>query len=170
MASLGITVLFTLLSRRNYPGGEAMRQLHELADLRQGTHFNFVFVENYVFCLADAMFTIANVYIDDLAAQTGASLFTQIHGLPFLGDQNAELAYDWFYTKIMPSNISITHAIVEDQDGLQGAEWHSLGVVQMGSGFAFNLRNVEIYPRWQRMLQFLPSISMRDALYIMERL
>ncbi|KAI0682891.1 hypothetical protein BC835DRAFT_1423875 [Cytidiella melzeri] len=80
------------------------------------------------------------VHISNLAAQTGASLFQQTHAPPYfpdLGVRPPPLAYDWVYDKtedISPTSIttdcSITHAIVEIQDGVGMNAWEATGFLK----------------------------------------
>ncbi|KAI0683705.1 hypothetical protein BC835DRAFT_1469381, partial [Cytidiella melzeri] len=106
-----LTVIFSVLSINNYPGGKALARFNEMYTNRQAMQVN----------------------ISNLAAQTGASLFQQTHAPPYfpdLGVRPPPLAYDWVYNKtedVSPTSIttdcSITHAIVEIRDGIGMNAW-----------------------------------------------
>ncbi|KAF5327333.1 hypothetical protein D9619_003978 [Psilocybe cf. subviscida] len=96
LANLVITALLTRASMTNYPGGEAMTALHRLHSSEAQPPSQ----------------APAKVHLSNLAAQTGASLFTQLLAAPyFLPELDATLkshsptGSDWVYDKT--ENISL---------------------------------------------------------------
>jgi len=90
------TTAITVASALNYPGGQA------LASLQPSSR---------------AVHTNSTVFIDDLAAQTGASLFLQTSSPPFVSCDHEALAHSakpWAYHKILSESTVYSHAIVED--------------------------------------------------------
>ncbi|KAF8339810.1 Alg9-like mannosyltransferase family-domain-containing protein [Cantharellus anzutake] len=138
--NLSATVLLSVLSQNNYPGGEALHRLHNLAD---ETH--------------------ARVYIDDYAAQSGASLFLQERGPPQLSFRtNAIPRMDWQYIKLKFNNTdTFSHALVEDVREL-GGKWEVLDVVQVQDGLSFGSGDNELWDR-------IPRLRMKNALWIVTR-
>ncbi|KDQ29636.1 glycosyltransferase family 22 protein [Pleurotus ostreatus PC15] len=105
--NIAVTVLLVLSSRRNYPGGEAMHVFHSL--LPSGS-------QEYV-----------HVHICNLAAQTGASLFTQTHSPPnLITHPNNDTSVVYSKTEsLSPSQLTsgappydFTHLIIENHPTL----------------------------------------------------
>ena len=78
-------------------------------------------------------FILADIYIDDLAAQSGASLFLQAYSPPY-GPYLAKPAQDWSYDKTANRTDLSTFdfAIVEPKE--MPSEWGVVGTVQAFSG------------------------------------
>jgi len=130
-----VTVMLTLISQRNYPGGVALNRLHNL-------------------------FTspIANVYMDNLAAQTGASLFLEEDSFPHPSFLDVP-ERDWHYFKILPPGIKLTHAIVEDRSNFAPSEWDVRDVVRSVAGVSMK----------GGFLGLLPTVQMKDSLWILSK-
>ncbi|KZO90713.1 glycosyltransferase family 22 protein [Calocera viscosa TUFC12733] len=98
LGSILATMLLTYLSSVNYPGGSAMLALHRALPEVSKVH----------------------VHIDNLAAQTGASLFTQLHGEPS-GILPAPLV-PWEYnkTEVVVDYAPFSHVITERPAELPG--------------------------------------------------
>ncbi len=138
-----------------------MSRLHELTDVAGGKCAR----ENeYLSKNLELTAQVAKVYIDDYAAQSGASLFLQERAHPqFSSRSNALLRTDWQYLKLMPSDTDIlTHALVEDVKSL-GGEWEVLDVVRVQNGVS--LRNGDGGLLWDR----LPHVRRKNALWILAR-
>jgi hypothetical protein len=95
LSNLFAAVAFTYASTLNYPGGQALHSLGLDAQIAKGE---------------------ASVYIDNLAAQTGASLFFQSGSPPFgLCDSNfSNSPLLTSYHKFKNDRIRFTHVIVEE--------------------------------------------------------
>ncbi|KAG6843533.1 hypothetical protein H0H87_003445, partial [Tephrocybe sp. NHM501043] len=101
--NLAVTYILTLTSIHNYPGGEALALMHKLY----------------------TPYPPAHVHISNLAAQTGASLFTQQYAPPYLNripDAALRASPSWIYDKTenltiqdLTANQTFTHLIVEDR-------------------------------------------------------
>ncbi|KDQ52640.1 glycosyltransferase family 22 protein [Jaapia argillacea MUCL 33604] len=90
-----LTSLLTLSSISNYPGGEALRTFNEIYKAE----------------------TSVNVYITNLAAQTGSSLFLQSYSPPHFSSSPPLLSNkNWTYTKApsLASPNDYTHLILEN--------------------------------------------------------
>lgn len=100
------TIVLTAISRANYPGGLAL----ELVNSQQTRQ--------------------ASVYIDNLAAQTGASLFTQDHSPPYFFSRPSN-ASEWTYLKdpSPPSYSVFTYLVTEDASAYPREEWETVGSV-----------------------------------------
>ncbi|KAJ8698693.1 alpha-1,6- mannosyltransferase [Pleurotus ostreatus] len=105
--NIAVTVLLVLSSRRNYPGGEAMHVFHSL--LPSGSQEN------------------VHVHICNLAAQTGASLFTQTQSPPnLITHPNNDTSVVYSKTEsLSPSQLTsgappydFTHLIIENHPTL----------------------------------------------------
>jgi hypothetical protein len=94
LLNLVFTITATYVSTLNYPGGQALHSLH----------------------LGPTTIGGASIYIDNLAAQTGASLFLQSGSPPFTNCPNDGLAHQlrWTYDKQARNHTDFTHVIVED--------------------------------------------------------
>ncbi|KDN50722.1 hypothetical protein RSAG8_01220, partial [Rhizoctonia solani AG-8 WAC10335] len=105
--NIAATGLLTAISRANYPGGQALALVNSLPpSANQST----------------------SVWIDNLAAQTGASLFTQDHSPPyFISSISAEA---WTYSKDPnPSYDEFTYLVVEDPGAHPIEKWDVVGSV-----------------------------------------
>ncbi|KAF9514619.1 glycosyltransferase family 22 protein [Hydnum rufescens UP504] len=122
-----VTVMWTLISQRNYPGGVALNRL-------------------------------PNVYMDNLAAQTGASLFLEEDSFPHPSFLDVP-ERDWHYFKILPPGIKLTHAIVEDRSNFAPSEWDVTDVVRSVAGV--NMKG--------GFLGILPTVQMKDSLWILSK-
>ncbi|KAJ1307295.1 hypothetical protein OPQ81_001405 [Rhizoctonia solani] len=107
--NIAITVLLTAISRANYPGGEALALVNSLA-ASSGPR--------------------TSVWIDNLAAQTGASLFTQAHSPPYF-NLSSTSSNPWVYSKD-PNLVSyddFTYLVVEDYSAHPVDKWDVVGSV-----------------------------------------
>lgn len=93
--NLFASAIFTIASALNYPGGQALSSLQPGLPNRHGN---------------------STVFIDNLAAQTGASLFLQTGSPPFLpcNCDSSLHVQPWVYHKILNHSTTYSHAIVED--------------------------------------------------------
>lgn len=96
ITNLAATAAFTRASVSNYPGGQALKSLHSDFGLDNKA---------------------VNVYIDDLGAQTGASLFFQSRSPPFVSCAYPALSQKtvWSYHKdgSPPNSTPFTHVVSE---------------------------------------------------------
>ncbi|KAF8754394.1 Alg9-like mannosyltransferase family [Rhizoctonia solani] len=92
------TLLLTAISRTNYPGGHALALINSLPPSSSNSR--------------------TSVWIDNLAAQTGASLFTQAHSPPYFNNNNDPnpVSYDDF-----------TYLVVEDPSAHPIEKWDFVG-------------------------------------------
>ncbi|KAH7342008.1 Alg9-like mannosyltransferase family-domain-containing protein [Rhizoctonia solani] len=107
--NIAITVLLTAISRANYPGGEALALVNSLPP-SSGPR--------------------TSVWIDNLAAQTGASLFTQAHSPPYFNISS--VPNPWTYSKD-PNPASydeFTYLVVEDPNAHPIKKWDVIGSVE----------------------------------------
>ncbi|CAE6457052.1 unnamed protein product [Rhizoctonia solani] len=106
--NIAITVLLTAISRANYPGGEALALVNSLPPSSGPT---------------------TSVWIDNLAAQTGASLFTQAHSPPYFNISSA--SDSWTYSKDpKPASYGeFTYLVVEDPNAHPIEKWDVVGSV-----------------------------------------
>ena len=103
LAVLALNLLFTMIatyvSMLNYPGGEALHALHILSPPNAAENLS--------------------IYIDNLAAQSGASLFLQSNSSPFTRctlDKSSS-HQKWTYDKLADIDLvksNFTYALVED--------------------------------------------------------
>ncbi|KEP54634.1 ALG12-alpha-1,6-mannosyltransferase-like protein [Rhizoctonia solani 123E] len=108
--NIAATVLLTAISRANYPGGEALALVNSLSGANQQT----------------------SVWIDNLAAQTGASLFTQAHSPPYFNLPSSSASADaWTYSKDPnpASYDAFTYLVVEDPGAHPIEKWDVVGSV-----------------------------------------
>ncbi|KAF9484840.1 alpha-1,6-mannosyltransferase subunit [Pholiota conissans] len=120
-ANFFATTLSIQSSMRNYPGGEALYLFHKLYP-----------VDTY---------PTPHLYISNLAAQTGASLFLHLNSPPYGPFTPTSEQLNWTYNKtesLTPKTLSsytssITHIISEtppESDRYLDAQWHSVAVVR----------------------------------------
>ncbi|KAG9126543.1 dolichyl-P-Man:Man(7)GlcNAc(2)-PP-dolichol alpha-1,6-mannosyltransferase [Ceratobasidium sp. 392] len=104
-----ITAFLTIVSRANYPGGAALA----LLNTQHQHHAN----------------ATISVHIDNLAAQTGASLFTQEHSPPFW-TQHQDQSTQWTYSKDpSPSTFKSYTYLVREDPTVPDGEWDIIGNV-----------------------------------------
>lgn len=104
LGNILITTLLTIISRANYPGGAAITLLNTQHYRHSG----------------------ARVHIDNLAAQTGASLFTQEHASPFFfARPNSSSTREWTYSKdpAPKSFDTFTHLVTEHPEAYSTKKW-----------------------------------------------
>lgn len=104
LGNILITTLLTTVSRANYPGGAALTLLNTHHHHHPG----------------------ARVHIDNLAAQTGASLFTQEHTSPyFFAHPNSSATQEWTYSKdpAPESFDSFTYLVTEHPEAYSKKKW-----------------------------------------------
>lgn len=125
--------------------------------------------------------TIVHVHISNLAAQTGASLFQQIHAPPYLPWVEDNLS--WIYNKTesvtptqLTANRRITHVIAEvappkaansfDETGFPKGSWTLTGVVDSFDRMSLDLQALKLdYTKpWQ-----LLKLAKSEKLAILER-
>ncbi|EIN10091.1 alpha-1,6-mannosyltransferase subunit [Punctularia strigosozonata HHB-11173 SS5] len=160
-----ITVMLSRASIANYPGGEAISVFNDIYANRTNVH----------------------VHISNLAAQTGASLFTQVHAPPLHGFISPRLQdKGWVYNKtegLTPRDLSdskhFTHLIAESS----GQDWNAV----YSSRSWTLVRTIEAFDGWKLdrsavqaikdekdvmgLLRLRDAISMQkaDKLWILER-
>ncbi|KAG8748124.1 dolichyl-P-Man:Man(7)GlcNAc(2)-PP-dolichol alpha-1,6-mannosyltransferase [Ceratobasidium sp. 414] len=105
-----VTVILTTISRANYPGGAALALLN--------TQHRPIPNSN----------TTISVHIDNLAAQTGASLFTQEHSPPFWTQRQDDR--QWTYSKDpSPASFGSYTYLVREHPTAPDGEWDVVGSV-----------------------------------------
>lgn len=107
LGNILVTILLTTISRANYPGGAALTLLNTHQSHHPGAH----------------------VHIDNLAAQTGASLFTQEHASPhFFAHPNST----WTYSKdpAPESFDSFTFLVTEHPEIHSTKKWEVVDTVE----------------------------------------
>ncbi|THH04867.1 hypothetical protein EW145_g5206 [Phellinidium pouzarii] len=136
-ANLLVTFVMTQVSMTNYPGGEALSYFNELFEGTPSVH----------------------VHIDNLAAQTGASLFLQVHAPPYPSFLPVPSRSDWVYNKtehVKAADVTaarhFTHAITEHADEFPRSKWSNVGCVKGFDG----IDNAE-WARAGRQKQWLGS-------------
>ncbi|KAF8717749.1 Alg9-like mannosyltransferase family, partial [Rhizoctonia solani] len=115
--NIAATLLLTAISRTNYPGGHALALINSLPPSSSNSR--------------------TSVWIDNLAAQTGASLFTQAHSPPYFNNNNVSSSLSpssnsWTYSKD-PNPVSyddFTYLVVEDPSAHPIEKWDFVGSVQ----------------------------------------
>ncbi|KIP11676.1 glycosyltransferase family 22 protein [Phlebiopsis gigantea 11061_1 CR5-6] len=157
--NLCATIVWTVSSSQNYPGGDAMARFNEMYAQEKHVH----------------------VHISNLAAQTGASLFQQVHTPPYPPwAGNTAL---WIYNKTenvtpaqLTANRQITHAIAEiapsnaansfDGTRFPRGSWKLTGVVESFDGLSLDMNALKrgLTEAWQ-VLKFVKS----EKLAILER-
>jgi len=161
-ANLLITYVMVNVSRANYPGGAALRGLNTRYANVQHVH----------------------VHIDNLAAQTGASLFLQEHAPPHHASYHksptsvfaSSPSAHWIYNKtehLSPQEITaakhFTHVITESPDAFAAGRWTKVESVSSFNGFR---RKGISAPRGdQLLLDALSPIqpAYTERLWILER-
>lgn len=111
LGSLAVTTLLTIISRQNYPGGEALVTANHLL----GKNSKSSVLSN--FHLTNSLVANVHIHMANLAAQSGASLFLQEHAPPYLSTSMVPQDRGrWTYDKTENLNSlqEYTHAIVED--------------------------------------------------------
>ncbi|KAG8731785.1 dolichyl-P-Man:Man(7)GlcNAc(2)-PP-dolichol alpha-1,6-mannosyltransferase [Ceratobasidium sp. 428] len=110
-----ITILLTIISRANYPGGAALALLNNNPQHQQHQrHPN----------------ATISVHIDNLAAQTGASLFTQEHAPPFWTQRQEQGQERWTYSKDpSPASFKSYTYLVREHPTAPDGEWDVIGTV-----------------------------------------
>ncbi|CAE6429231.1 unnamed protein product [Rhizoctonia solani] len=109
VGNIAATLLLTAISRTNYPGGKALE---------------------FVNSLPPSSGSRTTVWIDNLAAQTGASLFTQAHSPPYFNTSSS--SDSWAYSKD-PNPTSydqFTYLVVEDPTAYPTEKWNFVGSVE----------------------------------------
>uniref|UniRef100_A0A0K2TLT7 Mannosyltransferase n=1 Tax=Lepeophtheirus salmonis TaxID=72036 RepID=A0A0K2TLT7_LEPSM len=128
----GFTLAMSYISKQNYPGGVAMSQLHDLIPSHR---------------------TDINVYINNLAAQTGVSRFTQINEDSWKYDKREKT------TDFSP----YTHLIIEpkeyEESEYVGKFFRRIGVIKSFSGLNYNFKS------WPPLV----SVKTHPSLYLFEK-
>jgi hypothetical protein len=135
LLNLLATIAFTYASILNYPGGQALRSLELRALITKND---------------------ATIYIDDLAAQTGASLFFQ-SGSPPVAPCSRNLTNSqllWTYQKLRNDRIRFTHVIVEEvgeylpPSAVQALSLGRIPATSMGV-LIHKFENADIFGSWR---------------------
>ena len=136
-----MTYLLTTASRQNYPGGEALTRFNSLYE--GSRRDKLLVVIGLVYGLT--ALSLVHVHIDNLAAQTGASLFLHTHAPPFLPSTKQPRYVDWVYNKtehLSPMDLTrtkhFTHAITEFADSFPSNSWAKVECVKGFDGFKVN--------------------------------
>ncbi|KAI5119638.1 hypothetical protein M0805_009000 [Coniferiporia weirii] len=151
-----VTIITTQASMANYPGGVALTRFNELFKDTAGVH----------------------VHIDNLAAQTGASLFLQVYSPPYLPSLTIPPRSDWVYNKtehLSPKDLTVakhfTHAITEHADDFPQAKWHITECVKGFDGFSVRRGGAGVGKEdeglWAKIP--IPEFKYADKLCIMTR-
>ncbi|KAG8762839.1 dolichyl-P-Man:Man(7)GlcNAc(2)-PP-dolichol alpha-1,6-mannosyltransferase [Ceratobasidium sp. 423] len=106
--NIAVTGLLTAISRANYPGGEALALVNSLPRLSNQR---------------------TSVWIDNLAAQTGASLFTQAHSPPYFNGSSASSGWTYSKDPNPASYDEFTYLVVEDPSAHPRDKWDVVGSV-----------------------------------------
>ncbi|KIO25047.1 glycosyltransferase family 22 protein [Tulasnella calospora MUT 4182] len=160
LANVAVTSLLTIASEANYPGGVALSRLNN----------RFMDIKG------------AKVYIDNLAAQSGASLFVQEHSEPysvFTGGSGLNWIYDKTENRTDFTDFNFVMAEPQRRSSLLAADkpfagsnqrWSAVEVVQAFDGFPVRRlvnwfksggwRRKESVPGWE-------MVDLRDALWIL---
>ncbi|KAF5342526.1 hypothetical protein D9611_002046 [Ephemerocybe angulata] len=172
LVNLAITLFSTFVSTANYPGGAALQQFHSL--------YNPHTTKSPV-----------HVHISNLAAQTGASLFTQIYSQPQwdgIGDRNV----NWVYNKTEGLSLAeltgysspFTHLIVEElppKSVLRRRGWKVVRAVRAYGGVNLRLEVLEesvrsvlkdpslVYSAFEG-LKGVVNVRREEKLWILERI
>lgn len=183
-----VCFLMTLASRANYPGGSALTLFNELFDAYPQGSQPFL-IDTYALLICK--FTLVHVHVDNLAAQTGASLFLQTHAPPYpsyFPVANDGL-HNWIYNKtenLSPADLTaarhFTHLITSSPlDSFSiPQEWTKVDcvraydgfrVVPIGSSSLSTDKEHETGVRMGRMWEMIPVIDFvfTDKLCILER-
>lgn len=150
--NIAFTVFSTAVSIANYPGGEAMRQFHALYNPL--THTSPV-----------------HVHISNLAAQSGASLFSQLYSQP-TWPINSNV--NWIYNKtesltlndLTATNSPFTHLILEERPTaklLDKRGWKVVSAVEAFEGIKLSLSPASIKTAGRQLVQDPSSKSVLSA-------
>ncbi|KAG8932294.1 dolichyl-P-Man:Man(7)GlcNAc(2)-PP-dolichol alpha-1,6-mannosyltransferase [Tulasnella sp. 418] len=132
-----VTALMTSASAWNYPGGTALSELHKL----------FPDVPK------------ANIYIDNLAAQTGASMFLQENSPPFGDLEPGSKSWTYVKTENLKNFEGFSHVISEDRHSPGLQEWVVVkGIDAFGGGMGLG----------DITKGRMPSVKLETKLWIME--
>ncbi|KAG8919018.1 dolichyl-P-Man:Man(7)GlcNAc(2)-PP-dolichol alpha-1,6-mannosyltransferase, partial [Tulasnella sp. 417] len=160
LANVAVTSLLTIASEANYPGGVALSRLNN----------RFTDIKG------------ASVFIDNLAAQSGASLFLQEHSepySPFIGGSDLGWIYDKTENRTDLTDFNFVLAEPQRRSDLLSAgkpsagntkPWSVVEVVQAFDGFPVRrLVNWVRSGEWQRK-ESIPGwdvVERRDVLWIL---
>lgn len=151
----------------------------------QGKNMVILRFVSYEACRSD--FVAVHVHISNLAAQTGASLFQQIHSPPYLPEITSSISTNWTYDKtesltpsILTSSSHITHLIVESDSDVQSlvksGQWTRIGSVNAFDGWDISgLRGLRGHLKGildgglGDLGRLLPRLKMSVKLWIMKR-
>ncbi|KAJ2924814.1 hypothetical protein H1R20_g12296, partial [Candolleomyces eurysporus] len=150
--NIAFTVFSTAVSIANYPGGEAMRQFHALYNPL--THTSPI-----------------HVHISNLAAQSGASLFTQLHSQPTWPiNSNANWAYNktesLTFNDLTAANSPFTHLILEERPAaklLDKRGWKVVSAVEAFEGIKLSLNPASIKTAGRQLVKDPSSKSLLSA-------
>lgn len=108
----------------------------------------------------------ASVYIDNMAAQTGASLFLQECSPPIgrFGTSPPRRC-DWTYYKNDTSSVTFSHGILEASEIKENKGGQSIRLEKVQGLERVRLIRNEQADAWMR---WIPRISMMDLLWIVE--
>ncbi|KZT57682.1 glycosyltransferase family 22 protein [Calocera cornea HHB12733] len=112
LGNLLATGLLTYLSSVNYPGGNAMLALHAALPAVSKVH----------------------VHIDNLAAQTGASLFTQLYGEPSGILPHPLVPWEYNKTEVVVDYAPFSHVITERPASALPGNWAEVASVRALAG------------------------------------
>ena len=137
------TILLTRASLENYPGGQALAIFHQSIS-NNNTRKQSIFL-SYISMWYPHLRLLAppHIHISNLAAQSGASLFLQLHSSPHYYHQSLSTTHDeWNYNKTENLPISalcslsspvFTHLISEippSKDPLLDTHWYTVEVIK----------------------------------------
>lgn len=156
------TSSMTYISHINYPGGDALSRLHSV--VRASTGRSSI---DLPILRCSTTPSLASVFIDNLAAQTGASIFLQECSLPIgrFGTSPPLQGCEWSYHKNETSSTSFTHGILEPQEISEdkGGRSRSLASISAFDGVRFIKRDQS-----RGLSRWIPSIETEDVLQIVE--
>jgi len=157
-ANLAGTALYTYVSMENYPGGASLVRFNE--------HYKTV----------DSV----HVYVSNLAAQTGASLFLQTHSAPYYSSlPTPSSGLNWVYNKTENltnySQFRFTHLIAEATNPVPRG-WKKVDCIEGFDRWSLNpgvlLKRDAGSSDWGTLLRVSRQIltrEMSDKLCILER-
>lgn len=167
--SLAATVLLTYVSVENYPGGHALSQFNRRYEPEA---FGALICIDVASTPLTVIASAVHVHISNYAAQSGASLFLQERAPPMRYlTQRGEVNAVWVYNKtegLTPDDLwkgPFTHAIVEDwtAERYPSQRWACVAAIPGFGGM--RLRDASR----RGLARYIPSISMPDKLWILER-